>query len=86
MTMMIGVLFTFPLLFLSTAIMPSALLPSWLQQVSRFNPVTYLVDAARTLMNFGYDWGQLGGTLAVIAAVGTVTLTAATRAFQKATT
>ncbi len=86
MTMMIGVLFTFPMLFLSTAIMPRSLLPRWLARLSTLNPVTYVVDLTRGLMNFGYDWSQLGKTLAVVVVLGAVTLTGASRAFRKATT
>lgn len=86
LTMMIGILLTFPLLFLSTSMMPPALLPSWLETVSKFNPVSYVIDTARAFMNTGYDWTQLAKTLGVIALVGAVTLTGATRAFRKATT
>ena len=85
MTMMIGILLTFPLLFLSTAMMPSALLPHWLGTVGKFNPVTYVINTARDFMNFGYSWMQFGKTLGVIALVGLVTLTGATRAFKKVT-
>jgi ABC-2 type transport system permease protein len=85
MTMMVGILLTFPLLFLSTAMMPSALLPHWLETVGKFNPVTYVINTARDFMNFGYSWMQLGKTMGVIALVGLVTLTGATRAFKKAT-
>lgn len=84
-TLMIGVLFTFPMLFLSTAIMPRSMLPSWLQKVTAVNPVAYVVESQRTLMNFGYDWAKLGRTLAVVVALGAVTLTGATKAFRKAT-
>ena len=85
MTMMIGILLTFPLLFLSTAMMPPGLLPHWLETVGKFNPVTYVIDTARAFMNFGYDWTQLGKAIGVIALVGLFTLTGATRAFRKAT-
>ena len=85
-TMMVGIMLTFPLLFLSTAMMPQALLPSWLETVGKFNPVTYVIDTARQFMNFGYDWTDLAKTLGVIAVVGAFTLTGATRAFRKATT
>ena len=85
MTMMIGILLTFPLLFLSTAMMPPGLLPHWLETVGKFNPVTYVIDTARAFMNFGYDWTQLGKAIGVIAVVGLFTLTGATRAFRKAT-
>src|SRR5437764_1598436 len=64
-TMVIGILLTFPLLFLSTAMMPPGLLPHWLETVGKFNPVSYVINTARDFMNFGYDWGQLGRALAV---------------------
>src|SRR5438128_2378016 len=85
MTMMIGILLTFPLLFLSTAMMPSGLLPHWLETVGKFNPVTYVINTARQFMNFGYAWMELGKALGIIALVGLFTLTGATRAFRKAT-
>lgn len=85
MTMMIGILLTFPIIFLSTAMMPEGLLPGWLETVGRFNPITYVINATRELMNFGYDWSQVGLALGVIAGVGLFTLTGATRAFRKAT-
>jgi ABC-2 type transport system permease protein len=43
-------LLQFPLLFLSSAFLPLATLPDWIQTFARFNPVTYGVDAARSLM------------------------------------
>jgi len=43
-------LLQFPLLFLSSAFLPLAALPGWIQTFARFNPVTYGVDAARSLM------------------------------------
>jgi ABC-2 type transport system permease protein len=85
LTMMIGILLTFPLLFLSTAMMPSALLPGWLETVGKFNPVTYVINTARAFMNFGYDWATFGKAIGIIAVVGLFTLTGATRAFRKAT-
>lgn len=85
LTMMIGIMLTFPLLFMSTSMMPPGLLPGWLDTVGDFNPVTYVIDTTRGLMNFGYDWAQIGKTLAVIAGVGMLTMTGATRAFRKAT-
>ena len=46
----IGQILTMPLFFASNAIYPIALMPPWLQMVSRLNPLTYEVDALRTLM------------------------------------
>lgn len=48
-----------PLLFMSTAFLPPKLLPDWIVTVSAFNPVTYGVNAARTLMLSGWTWDLL---------------------------
>ena len=84
LTMMIGILITFPVLFLSTAFMPEALLPDWLGTVAKFNPITYIVEAERALVNEGWDWTAIGQSLAVTVVLGAITLTGATRAFRKA--
>lgn len=46
----IGQLLTMPLFFASNAIYPIAVMPSWLQAIAAGNPLTYMVDALRTLM------------------------------------
>jgi ABC-2 type transport system permease protein len=46
----IGQLMTMPLFFASNAIYPIAMMPTWLQVISRINPLTYEVDALRALM------------------------------------
>ena len=43
-------LLQFPLLFVSTAFLPLAVLPEWIQTVATYNPVTYGVDAARAII------------------------------------
>ena len=43
-------LLQFPLLFLSSAFLPLEALPGWIQTFARVNPVTYGVDAARSIM------------------------------------
>ncbi len=84
LTMMLGILITFPVLFLSTSFMPSALLPDWLDTVAQFNPITYIVEAIRAVTNDGWAWGDIGQAFAVTAILGVVTFTAATRAFFRA--
>jgi ABC-2 type transport system permease protein len=83
-TMVIGIVLLFPILFLSTGFMPAALLPDWLDTVARFNPLTYLIDAERALVNEGWDWNLILQSIGVTLLLGAVTLTAATRAFRKA--
>jgi ABC-2 type transport system permease protein len=43
-------LLQFPLLFVSSAFLPLASLPGWIQTVAQFNPITYGVDAARAII------------------------------------
>lgn len=49
----IGQVLTMPLFFASNAIYPIAIMPGWLQVISRLNPLTYEVDAIRSLMLAG---------------------------------
>ena len=49
----IGQVMTMPLFFASNAIYPIAIMPGWLQVISRGNPLTYEVDALRALMLAG---------------------------------
>ena len=58
----IGQVLTMPLFFASNAICPLSLMPQWLKVVASVNPLTYLVDALRTLMIEG---GQGAHSLAV---------------------
>jgi ABC-2 type transport system permease protein len=46
----IGQVLTMPLFFASNAIYPIEMMPGWLKVVARGNPLTYLVDALRSLM------------------------------------
>ena len=49
----IGQVLTMPLFFASNAIYPLSLMPSWLRAIAKVNPLTYQVDALRTLMVVG---------------------------------
>src|SRR5207344_46943 len=46
----IGQAITMPLFFASNALYPIALMPGWLQAVSKANPLSYQVDALRGLL------------------------------------
>jgi ABC-2 type transport system permease protein len=39
-----------PLFFASNALYPVAMMPAWLQVIAKLNPLSYLVDALRTVM------------------------------------
>src|SRR5580704_13035883 len=49
----IGQVLTMPLFFASNAIYPLVLMPAWLRAVAKVNPLTYQVDALRSLMVVG---------------------------------
>jgi ABC transporter DrrB family efflux protein len=44
-----GFTILFPVTFVSSAFVPVASMPSWLQPIAEHNPFTYMVDAARAL-------------------------------------
>jgi ABC-2 type transport system permease protein len=46
----IGQVLTMPLFFASNAIYPVAIMPAWLQVIARGNPLSYEVDALRSMM------------------------------------
>ena len=79
----IGGFLTFPLLFLSTALFPLDFMPTWVQNVSMFNPISYAVDAIRVLMTTGYDWGTILPAWGVIGLVAVITLGATLFQFRK---
>ena len=83
-TLMISILTTFPLLFLSTAVMPKALLNDNVLAVAVWNPITYIADGLHKLIiTPGLDWSIVGFAFLIIAAVGFVTLSATTVMFRR---
>jgi ABC-2 type transport system permease protein len=79
----IGGFLTFPLLFLSTALFPLDFMPTWVQDISMFNPISYAVNAIRVLMTTGYDWSTILSSWGVIALVAIITLGATLYQFRK---
>jgi len=74
----IGQVMTMPLFFASNAIYPISMMPGWLRWISRVNPLTYEVDALRSLMvagaasafGLGLDFAVLLGWTVVLVALG----------------
>jgi len=84
-TLMISILTTFPLLFLSTAVMPKSALPDVVQNIVPYNPISYVAEAMHALIlpNFDY-WTLLGQGFLVVLVVAAITLTATTAMFRRA--
>jgi ABC-2 type transport system permease protein len=70
----VGFLAMFPLMFGSSAFVPTASLPAWLEAFANVNPLTYAVDAARSLALAQPVTGVAGAliTSVSIAVVGAV--------------
>jgi ABC-2 type transport system permease protein len=66
----------FPFTFLAPTFVPLALLSGWLKTAARLNPITYILEAMRGLINSGWDGtALLEGVLAsLILAVATYVL------------
>jgi ABC-2 type transport system permease protein len=75
----------FPVAFMSTAFVPPALMPGWLQRVNEWNPITFLIEAIRPLMVSGYDWAAIGKAVIALALLGLVLQSATLWAFRRLT-
>ena len=62
----------FPLIFVSGAAVPFAMLPGWVQELGRFVPATYLVEALQAVMVRGESWATLGAPLSILLCTGLV--------------
>lgn len=82
-TLSVGLLTTFPLLFLSAAVLPVQLLPSWVQKVANVNPFTYVAQVFQSLIIRGFEWSAIGNAVITIVVVGAVTLTASMLVFRR---
>ncbi len=82
-TQVAGMLVTFPLMFASSAYVPTASLPAWLRALAKVNPLSYTVDAAR-----GFALGQpsrvaLEKSLVIAVVVAFVSIVGATMTFRR---
>ena len=72
----------FPFVFLTTVFVPREAMTGWLATVAAYNPVTYLLDALRSLITTGWDLDALVKGIACIAGVGLVSGTLALAALR----
>jgi len=73
-----------PLLFMSNAFVPLGAMPAWMEVVARLNPLTYAIEAMRTLVLDGWE-PRVAASLAVLALAGVVCLALGTWQFRKQT-
>jgi ABC-2 type transport system permease protein len=76
-----GMIF-FPLLFLTPNFVPRDLLTEPMEVAATLNPVTYLMEALRSLILDDLDWGTILPGFAVVAVLGAVMLALTVRMIQ----
>ena len=79
-----GLIWIFPLTFLSSAFVPIATMPGWLQAFANNQPVTYVVDTMRALALGGPIAGNLWKSLVWLAGIYLVFVPLAVRAYKRA--
>lgn len=73
----------FPLLLLAGMMLPIDNGPGWLQTMSRFNPLTYVVNAERALFNGSFDASTIGAGALAAGAIAVLGLAVGMRAMRK---
>src|SRR5262249_2927036 len=71
-----------PLMFLSTILISQRVMPDWMQQLARFNPVDSGVRASRDAIVMGGNWAGVGGHLGLLVAASAGTAAFATWTFR----
>jgi ABC transporter DrrB family efflux protein len=79
-----GLIWIFPITFLSSAFVPIATMPGWLQAFANNQPVTYTIDAMRALAEGGPLESSLWKSLVWLAAIFVVFIPLAVRAYRRA--
>jgi len=73
----------FPFTFITTAQLPLNLLSGWYKTAVQINPVTYILEAFRSLTTNGWDTHSILIGFLVAAAVGVCTISAAMFSFRR---
>jgi ABC-2 type transport system permease protein len=71
-----------PLTFLSATLMQLSLAPGWIQEVAKYNPVNWTVEAGREAVSSGVDWGFVAERAGLLLALAALSVWVATRAFR----
>jgi ABC-2 type transport system permease protein len=79
-----GFIWVFPLLFASSAFVPLATMPDWLQAFARNNPITHVINAIRALTQGGPVWHDLWISLAWILGILLVFVPLSVRRYRSA--
>ncbi len=72
----------FPFAFLTTGTVPMEVLTGWMQAIARYNPVTYVLAALRSLLYGGWQPTALLQGAIAIAIIGTISMSIALAALR----
>jgi ABC-2 type transport system permease protein len=64
----------FPFAFLTTSFVPREALSGWMDAVAGWNPVTYVLEGMRVLIEEGWEWDTLARASAVMIVVGALSM------------
>jgi ABC transporter DrrB family efflux protein len=79
-----GLIWLFPITFLSSAFVPISTMPGWLQAFANNQPVTYVIDTMRALALGGPIEANLWKSVAWLAGIFLVFVPLAVRAYRRA--
>jgi ABC-2 type transport system permease protein len=72
----------FPFFFLSDAVVPKQFLTGWFSTIATYNPITYLLNALRSLITSGWQARTLLEGLAALLGIGIASMSLALLALQ----
>jgi ABC-2 type transport system permease protein len=62
----------FPFAFLTSSTVPLENLTGWLAAIAEYNPITYILEGMRSLLDDSWEWGEIGKAAVAILVVATV--------------
>jgi ABC-2 type transport system permease protein len=78
----IGNLMTLPLMFFSTALVPTSFMPDWIKYIATINPINYAVEAVRSVLVGTSNISDYGFATLILALFTTAALWWAVSAFN----
>ncbi len=79
----VGNILAFPLIFISSALFPTSIMPLWARTVSDYNPLSYVANVTRGLVEGGLTWSTFASAYAVIGLMAILTFAATLYQFRK---
>lgn len=74
---------TLPLIFLSSALVPRAVMPMWMSVLALLNPMTYAIEGVRSLVLNGFIWSLLAKLVGALVLFDVVCLAIGVRIFRR---